>query len=252
MARRAHEEGRRARAPRRASDPITPALPQPQSWPLTMPSDSRPTPATSRTMPRMSESGPGCSSRLSRSRRRAGIRAGRPMARLTKKTQRQLVAATRTPPRAGPVAAAMPPVAPHSGGRRRALLERELGEQQRQRGRDEDRRARGLHDARGDQHLDRRRQPADGRGGQEGRDADEEHPPPAEAVRQPARRHQQRGEDDVVGVEDPGEPGERRAGEGRLDVREGDVDDGDVEEAHEDGDRRDEQRPSSVASCNGP
>ena len=36
------------------------------------------------------------------------------MARLTKKTERQLVAATRTPPRAGPVAAAMPPAAPQS------------------------------------------------------------------------------------------------------------------------------------------
>ena len=41
------------------SEPTTGALPQPQSWPLTIPSDSRPTPATSSTMPRMSVSGPG-------------------------------------------------------------------------------------------------------------------------------------------------------------------------------------------------
>ena len=42
------------------------------------------------------------------------MRAGKPIARLTKKTQRQLVASTSTPPSAGPVAAATAPVAPHS------------------------------------------------------------------------------------------------------------------------------------------
>ena len=197
---------RPARARRRRASPTTRALPQPQSWPLTMPSDSRPTPATSRTMPRTSGSGPGCSSRLSRSsaprrdqRRQADGEVDEEdpaPARRRRRARRR--ARVRS-------AAAMPPVAPQravavarcSSGNSGSSSASEVGTRIAApaacttRARDE--------------HLDRRRQPADDRSGEEGRDADEEHPPPAETIGQPARRHQQRGEDDVVGVEDPGE-----------------------------------------------
>ncbi len=55
----------------------------------------------------------------------------------------------------------------------------------------------------------------------------------AEAVGEAAGRHKQRGEDDEVAVEDPGERIAARPGEGRRDVREGDVDDRGVEEDEE-------------------
>ena len=58
---------------------------------------------------------------------------------------------------------------------------------------------------------------------------------PPEQVREPPRGHQQRREDDVVGVQDPREAGDRRAGKGALDAGKGDVDDRHVDEGHEDG-----------------
>src|SRR4051794_30525702 len=94
------------------STPTTRPPPHPHSWPFTIPSDTSATPATSSPTPTASGIWPGFGSRDSRSRRRAGTSAGRPIARLTKKTQRQPAASTSTPPRDGPTAAAMAPIAP--------------------------------------------------------------------------------------------------------------------------------------------
>ena len=55
----------------------------------------------------------------------------------------------------------------------------------------------------------------------------------AEAVGEAAGRDQQRGDDDEVAVEHPGERVASRAGEGGRDVGEGDVDDRRVEESEE-------------------
>ena len=130
--------------------------------------------------------------------------------------------------------------APQRRGRR-APLRRELWQQQPQRGRDQQRRPGGLHDARADQHLDTRRKPTGGRRGEEQRHAGEEHPPASEQVREPPRGHQQRREDDVVRVQHPGQPGKRSVREREADAGERDVDDRHVEEGHEHGHTGDEQ-----------
>ena len=206
-------------------------------------------------MPRMSESGPGRSpSRLSCSRRRAGISAGSPMKRLTKKDP----APARRPRRArrrapGPVAAAMAPVAPQ---RAVAVARCSSGNSGSSRAREVGTRiaapAACTTRAR-DQHLDRGRQPAD-RPRRRGRSRRRRRTSAAGPRRSASRpgRDQEGGEDDVVGVEDPGQAGERRVGERLHDVREGDVDDGDVEEAHEDGDRGDEQHLPALLHATDP
>ena len=94
--------------------------------------------------------------------------ASRPIGTLTRKIQRQL-AVTSTPPTTGPSAAARPPIAVQvrtapprrSGGNDR--------EQQAERGRRHQRRARRLHDAEGDQRLDAVGERAGRRGGGEQR-----------------------------------------------------------------------------------
>jgi hypothetical protein len=63
---------------------------QPQSPPLTIPSANAPTPMASTSAPTASGHPVACSSRRSCSSRIAGSSAGRPIARLTKNTQRQL------------------------------------------------------------------------------------------------------------------------------------------------------------------
>ncbi len=75
-----------------------------------MPSASAPTPATISALP--SASGTTASgSRVSRSTRRAGMSASRPIGTFMKNTQRQPTASTSRPPSDGPRAAATAPVA---------------------------------------------------------------------------------------------------------------------------------------------
>jgi hypothetical protein len=126
-------------------------------------------------------------------------------------------------------------------GRGRPLLERELGEDQPERRRHEQRCAQRLDRPAGDQQFDRVGHSAKHRGAEEDEDAEEEEPAPAEAVGQPPRRDERRREHDRVGVEDPGELRDRRRRERRADVWERDVDDCHVEEAHEHPHRRDQQ-----------
>ena len=77
-----------------------------------------------------------------------------------------------------------------------------------------------------------------GAGEDEDAEAGEEHALAPEGVRPAPGGHEQRGEDDRVGVQDPGQRRQRGAGEVPLDLREGDVDDEQVEARHEDPDAR--------------
>ena len=70
---------------------------------------------------------------------------------------------------------------------------------------------------------------AERRGDQEEAETAEEDPLAPDQVGQPPGRHEQGREDDRVAVQHPGELGEARAGEVRLDRRKGDVDDEEVE-----------------------
>ena len=100
-----------------------------------------------------------------------------------------------------------------TGGRRRgrtpqadgvcAPFGRERCDDERERCRDEQCRARGLHGASRDQQAERRRDRAQHRGDGEEHDARGEHASPAEEIREPAGGDEERGEDDVVAVEDP-------------------------------------------------
>ena len=115
----------------------------------------------------------------------------------------------------------------------RSSLGREGVEDQGQRGRGDHRGTDALHDAEGDQKLERGSGRAEqARRGEPG-DAEQEDPLVAEAVGEAARGHQQRRDDDEVAVEDPGEGIPAGTGKGRRDVRKGDVDDGRVEKGEE-------------------
>ncbi|UUY03097.1 hypothetical protein LRS13_20840 [Svornostia abyssi] len=113
------------------------------------------------------------------------------------------------------------------------LLRRELGEQERQRGGEQERGADGLDDARGDERFDRSCGGARRARGGEERETQEEHALAAVRVGPPACGDEQRGEDDGVRVEHPAEPAEARARELRFQRREGDVHDEEVEACHE-------------------
>ena len=198
----------RRRAPARRA-PAT--LPQPQDGASTIASETSPTPTASSTMPSASGTAPRSGSRVSRSSRRAGTHATAPRPRLTKNTTRQSAHEISSPPSDGPVAAATPPIAPHSAVAVARRCDRELRQQQPERRRHQQRRARRLQHPRRHQDRDRPRQPAQTRRDHEQRQPDEEQPPPPEQIREPPRRHQQRGEDDVVGVQHPRQPGDRHA-----------------------------------------
>ena len=114
-----------------------------------------------------------------------------------------------------------------------AALGREAVEDDRQRGRGDHRRGDALDDAEGDQQRQRGGRRAEQAGGGEAGDAEQEDAAVAEAVGEPAGRDQQRGDDDEVAVEHPGEGVPPRAREGGGDVGEGDVDDRRVEEGDE-------------------
>ena len=65
----------------------------------------------------------------------------------------------------------------------------------------------------------------------------------ADQVGEPAGHDQERREDDVVGVQHPGQPTDRRTGEGSPDLREGHVDDPCVQERQEGPERGHQQHP---------
>ena len=80
----------------------------------------------------------------------------------------------------------------------------------------------------------------------EDRQPDEEHALAPDPVGEPPGRHEQRREDDRVRVQDPGEVGERGAGEVPGELRERDVDDEEVEARDEDAERGDEEDPPAL------
>ena len=129
------------------------------------------------------------------------------------------------------------PQADHDG----PLGRRKCRQHDRQRRRHEQRRADALHDARGDQPGDARREAAGQRAEQEDGDADAEDALSAVQVGEPARRHEQGGEDDRVGVEHPREVGRLRAREGAAQGAERRIEDGRVDRDQEDGDAGDEE-----------
>ena len=153
-----------------------------------------------------------------------------PSGRFTRKASRQPPASTSAPPTDGPEA----------GGERRGggpqrhavrALGRRVGlEHERQRRGHGDRRAERLQHARGDEQLDGGRGGAGDGGEREQHDPGVERPPPADEVGEPPGGDQEGREDDVVGVQDPGERAQRGAGEVGLHVRERDVDDRRVDE----------------------
>src|SRR5204862_6455505 len=122
-----------------------------QSGPFTIPGASAAMPAASTAAPSRSANGAPRSSRYSRRDRAAIAIVTSPTGTFTRKTQRQL-ASTSRPPIGGPAAAATPPTAAHRAHRRRALRGRELGQQQPEGGRDEERGAGRLQHARADEH----------------------------------------------------------------------------------------------------
>ena len=143
--------------------------------------------------------------------------------------------------------------APQPDGVGTPLLGERLDDQ-RQGRRDQQRRAERLHDPGGDQELDGRGGRAQGGRHGEQRDAGDERAAPAQQVGQPAADDQERGEDDVVGVEHPGQAADRRVGERLPDRGERDVDDGRVEEREERAEGRHQQDPRrwharTAASC---
>ena len=76
-------------------------------------------------------------------------------------------------------------------------------------------------------------------------DARDERPAAAEQVGEAAAHDEEGREDDVVGVEDPGQAGDGRRRERLPDRGEGDVDDGRVEEGQEGAEAGDQQDPRS-------
>jgi len=130
-----------------------------------------------------------------------------------------------------------------------ALAHRVGGDDDRQRGREQQRRARPLQDAEEDHprlaDVAGRRRAAERRAGREGDDADEHHPPVAEHVGELAAEREQRREREQVAVEDP-----LRAGRGHaevvLQVRHGEDDDRLVDEHHRDREDHRDQDSSPV------
>ena len=132
---------------------------------------------------------------------------------------------------------------------RGAALRREGVEDQRQRGRRDHRRAHALDDVEGDQQLERGCSGTEQAGGGKATNAKQEDPLVAEAIGEPAGRHQQRRDDDEVAVEHPGKRVSARTRERARDIREGDVDNRRVEEGKERpraGDRHDPSMPTVI------
>ena len=140
----------------------------------------------------------------------SGIRAStsgisaRPIGTLSQKIHSQAMPSVTAPPTSGPPATARPLTAKKIPSARAAALGREGGADQRQRQRRDRRRAGALHGARGDQRADRRapaRRPP--RRATKSPIPATNSAPPAEAVAERRRGHQQHGEAQVVGVDRP-------------------------------------------------
>ncbi len=159
--------------------------------------------------------------------------AARPIGTLTKKTQRQL-AATSRPPTTGPSAAASPPTAvqPRTAPWRRSgevvasTRPSEVGVSSAAPAAWTIRKATSIADA--------GRRPAGRRGEGEDRDAEQEAVLARVALGEPAEEDEQRGVDDRVGVQHPGEVAEPVGAEVLRHVRERDVDDEEVEAGEDD------------------
>ena len=123
--------------------------------------------------------------------------------------------------------------------RHRALLLRKGVEDDRQRGRRQQRRTERLRHARRDQPGDAVGHAASGRRHQEQRHANQEHALAAVGIGQAAGRHQHGGVDDGVGVQHPGHVGRRGAREAAPERAERGVQQGGVERDQEDGDAGD-------------
>ena len=159
--------------------------------------------------------------------------AARPIGTLTKKTHRQSTAATSTPPRIGPPAAATPATPPQTP----IALARARGSGYAARSRASDAgtrqcRAHALHDPGRDQHAEVRRQPASERGHHERRQPDLEDAPRAQSVGEGAAGQEQGRQHQQVAVDHPLQATDSRA-EVRAQRRKGDVHDRGVKDDHE-------------------
>ena len=166
------------------------------------------------------------------SRRTPNTSASTLKGRLTRKTQRQL-AWTSSPPIGGPKAAAAPPTADHSpmaaplraGPKAGSSRPSEVGSM----------RAPPIacSTRAPTRKLERRGDGAEGGGGGEDGQAEQEGPLAPGPVGPAAGRHQGGGEDDGVGAEHPRQRAQALAVEGGRDAGEGDVDDEEVERGQE-------------------
>ena len=184
-------------------------------------------------------------SRASRSTRAPTTNAAIPTGTFTRKTQRQLSCTSR-PPIGGPGGGGDRAHRGPAGDGDRPLVRLELGQQQRERRRQHQRRSDRLDDARRDQRLDRPRRGAGGAGEREQREPGEEDALAPVRVGPAAGGDEQRGEDDRVRVEDPAQAAEAGAGELDLERREGDVDDEEVEARHEGAEADDDDGDASA------
>ena len=175
------------------------------SWPRVAPNESPPTATAMTAAPSQSKSPVALSSRLS------GTRVVAHSARSTSGTlmrkarrQRQALHEDAAEERAddrGRRRARRP-----EADRAPALLAVEVGGDDREAARDEDRAERSLEDPRDDQDLHRRGEAAGHRGGAEADEADAERPPPPVVVADRAGQDQQRGEHREVRAVDVREP----------------------------------------------
>ena len=163
----------------------------------------------------------------------AGERIAAPSGRLTRKTRRQSESSTSAPPSVGPIAAAAAAAAPQ---RPTPAARRSLGKLSRTSASEVGAIIAAPMPCRTRKAISSSSEGATAQSrlarGEAG-DAEQEDALVAEAVGEAPGRHQQRGDDDEVAVEHPGERVPPRPGEGGRDVREGDVDDRRVEEGEE-------------------
>src|SRR5712664_3868456 len=170
----------------------------PQSFTLTMAKVSAPIPpvtsAASNGLGR-GASWPG----ISGSFRQPTNMAMTPIGTLTMNIQRQFTA-TSSPPMTGPSAAARPPIAVQVRTAVPTMLGRKHRQQQAQRGRRHQRRARRLQHTKGNQHLDIVGRGTGGRRRSEQRDTEQKTQIPAIAFGEPSEEHEKRGVGDRIAV----------------------------------------------------
>ena len=162
-----------------------------------------------------------------------------PTGMLTRKTSRQLEAVISRPPSGGPIPAASAATADQIAtacmrSSRRGPRARSPASSARASLRRLPERCARPPAARARRHSAQRR------GGREGHQRKQEHPPAAKQVGELSPAHEERGEDDVVRVEHPRDAGQR-AREFMRDARHRDVDDRGVDESHERPQHRDRE-----------